>query len=266
MKIVRHCKEGLPDLVSGTLLGVDVDGVLEISNCFPQVIDGEYIKDERFVLDMIQAFAKVNCVASNVGWYQAAYLSEYLTFDFISDQYNYQTQIPASVCIVYDPYTTEKGRLPIKAMRLTASFMELYTNVKMNAKTFQKFNIKSSNIFEELPVKVKTSALAQAFVYEMNVDKVIPSSAERLNTSNGALIEKLIEVVSGSSGCIDDYSNEQEKYRAYQASLSRQKLELSKRIDAINEENERRKRNGRELLPLPVRFYFTNYSLTTIIL
>ena len=39
LKIVTHCCESAPALVSGQLLGIDVDGVLEITNCFPSAAD-----------------------------------------------------------------------------------------------------------------------------------------------------------------------------------------------------------------------------------
>lgn len=35
MKIIKHCKEFSPALVTGQLLGLDVGSVLEVTNCFP---------------------------------------------------------------------------------------------------------------------------------------------------------------------------------------------------------------------------------------
>lgn len=35
LKIIKHCKENLPSLVTGQLLGLDFDGKLEVTNCFP---------------------------------------------------------------------------------------------------------------------------------------------------------------------------------------------------------------------------------------
>jgi hypothetical protein len=36
MKMLQHCTSSLPTLVTGALLGLDVDGVLQVTNCFPQ--------------------------------------------------------------------------------------------------------------------------------------------------------------------------------------------------------------------------------------
>ena len=35
LKIVKHCKEGFPTLVTGQLLGLDVGQTLEVTDCFP---------------------------------------------------------------------------------------------------------------------------------------------------------------------------------------------------------------------------------------
>ena len=35
LKIIKHCKDLFPSTGTGQLLGVDVQGTLEISNCFP---------------------------------------------------------------------------------------------------------------------------------------------------------------------------------------------------------------------------------------
>jgi hypothetical protein len=35
LKIIKHCEEFAPALVTGQLLGLDVGGVLEVTNCFP---------------------------------------------------------------------------------------------------------------------------------------------------------------------------------------------------------------------------------------
>ena len=35
LKIVKHCKEGFPTLVTGQLLGLDSGQILEVTDCFP---------------------------------------------------------------------------------------------------------------------------------------------------------------------------------------------------------------------------------------
>jgi len=50
LKIVKHCKEHLPQLVTGQLLGLDYGGTLEVTNCFPFPSSTEGA-DEEFAED-----------------------------------------------------------------------------------------------------------------------------------------------------------------------------------------------------------------------
>jgi translation initiation factor 3 subunit H len=59
LKIVKHCKEALPQLASGKLLGLEHDGLVEVTNCFPMPVASEDGKEEdqagtfRFVLAVV---------------------------------------------------------------------------------------------------------------------------------------------------------------------------------------------------------------------
>lgn len=43
LKIIKHCKEFSPALVTGQLLGLDVGSVLEVTNCFPFPVSNFHI-------------------------------------------------------------------------------------------------------------------------------------------------------------------------------------------------------------------------------
>ena len=45
LKIVKHCKEALPAVVSGKLLGLEFDGKVEVTNCFAMPTAGEESDD-----------------------------------------------------------------------------------------------------------------------------------------------------------------------------------------------------------------------------
>jgi translation initiation factor 3 subunit H len=40
LKIVKHCTECQPSLVTGQLLGLDIGATLEVTNCFPFPVRG----------------------------------------------------------------------------------------------------------------------------------------------------------------------------------------------------------------------------------
>jgi hypothetical protein len=41
LKIIKHCRESYPNDVTGQLLGLDDQGTLEVTNCFPFPSDGD---------------------------------------------------------------------------------------------------------------------------------------------------------------------------------------------------------------------------------
>ena len=51
LKIVKHCKEHLPQLVTGQLLGLDFGCTLEVTNCFPFPSSTEGAEDAELAED-----------------------------------------------------------------------------------------------------------------------------------------------------------------------------------------------------------------------
>lgn len=68
----------------------------------------------------------VNVDNNTVGWYQSTYLGSFINDALIETQFNYQENIPQSVCIIYDPLRTAQGQLSLRAVRLTERFLKMY--------------------------------------------------------------------------------------------------------------------------------------------
>ncbi|KAK1281889.1 Eukaryotic translation initiation factor 3 subunit H [Acorus calamus] len=79
LKIIKHCKEFSPALVTGQLLGLDVGSVLEVTNCFPFPIreeDEELEADgANYQLEMMRCLREVNVDNNTVGWLREKNLS-----------------------------------------------------------------------------------------------------------------------------------------------------------------------------------------------
>ena len=106
LKIIKHCKEFSPALVTGQLLGLDVGSVLELTNCFPFPVTTKSLPNSRLIdlfnffwfliffflfflihkkireedeeneaeganyqLDMMKCLREVNVDNNTVGWY-----------------------------------------------------------------------------------------------------------------------------------------------------------------------------------------------------
>merc|ERR1712216_1059426 len=226
LKIVKHCKEYLPQLVTGQLLGLDFDNTLEVTNCFPFPTratdgDGEEYDDSEgadYQIDMMRSLCDVNVDNNTVGWYQSTYLGSHITENLIATQYNYQESIPKCVCLIFDPLKTAQGNLALKAVRLTDAFLALYKGGEFTLDSILKSGVCAEDIFEELPIQVRNSNLIKAFLLQMeDTPKRPPADVEAGITSN-PFLEKNLECLIDS---IEDLAQESARFQYYQRASGR---------------------------------------------
>ena len=87
MKIVKHCTEQSPALVTGQLLGLDIGATLEVTDCFPfpnaqtrataeaDLADADALDEgANYQLEMMRCLREINVDNNTVGWYQSTYL------------------------------------------------------------------------------------------------------------------------------------------------------------------------------------------------
>lgn len=241
LKIIKHCQESLPAMVTGSLLGLMVDdGCLEITHAFsfPEPLDenkGDVVKtadeaanvdDEaaaldghEFQLEMMKMLREVNVDNNCVGWYQSMYLGTHSTSSLLENQLSYQTDLsPNAVVILYDPMQTAHGNLVLKCYRLTEEAVHLRTTGKNNF-------INPKNIFQEVPVTLNNPGLVRALLRDMGDGLHGPYDREgsgadttfdRLDLSTNPYLEKHLEFLSS---WVDDLAAEQYKFQHYTRSL-----------------------------------------------
>jgi len=241
LKIIKHCKENVPEIVTGQLLGLDIDERLEITNSFPILEDSE--ENEPYQLEMMRHLRKVNCDNNAVGWYQSAFLGSFLSQSVVKAQYDYQLKIPNSVVVVYDPFRTTGGKLSLKAFRLTLKFMRLYKKSDFSHEAFTKAHCDSHDLFEEVPIQVHNSHFVHGFLYELRESKQMSCHYDRLRVSPYSFLQKNLDMLAGS---IEEYAAEQGKYQFQQRQLARERQALLAKRQALNE-----KRRQLQQDPLP---------------
>ena len=110
LKLVRHCNESMPTMVAGSLLGLDVNGILEVTYAYPfpaaksdgdngtrdsSVTDSsgkvDDIDGNDYQMEMMKMLREFNVDNNCVGWYQSMYLGTMFTADVIACQYSYQS-------------------------------------------------------------------------------------------------------------------------------------------------------------------------------
>jgi translation initiation factor 3 subunit H len=240
LKIVKHCHESLPSMVTGSLLGLAVEnGVLEITHAFPLPSESKThsgpndpddeaagLEGHEFQLEMMRMLREVNVDNNCVGWYQSMYLGVYSTSSLLDTQLNYQTELsPNAVVILYDPMQTSHGNLVLKCFRLTDECIRI-------REEDENIFIDSKNIFEEIPVKLTNPGLVQALLLDVAegayvdpmtgesglYDAALDTTFDRLDLSTNPYLEKHLEFMSG---WVDDLAAEQHKFQYYSRQLAR---------------------------------------------
>ncbi len=182
LKIVKHCQESLPNLVAGTLLGLDVQGgILEITHAFPNpepskannntssetdndatnaAAASSQVDGVDYSLEMLKMLREVNVDNNCVGFYQSISLGTFNTAKLVEEQFTYQadvTDLQVAVLFLFDPIQTTRGNLVLKCLRLTDEAVEMIQNG-------QNSFLDPKNIFEELPVTIKNPSLVKALL------------------------------------------------------------------------------------------------------
>lgn len=250
MRIIKHATNSLPTMVAGSLLGLDVDGVLEITYSFPFPLP-KSDKDEdadddidgaEYQIEMMKMLRDVNIDNNCVGWYQSMYMGTIATSDVVTYQYSYQSSEELSrnsVLIMYDPILSKKGDLTLKAFRLNEKYMELRKN-KTNA------FIKPKDILEELPLRIRSTDYSTAFVrcvrdsHENELDcQFEPLSMNNFETRT----EKHVELISS---LVEDLINEQQKTLGYVKSTNKLRQEHMRWLAKRLQENKELKEAGEQ--------------------
>ena len=148
MKIVKHCSSAFPTIATGSIVGMDNNGVLEITNAFPfptiDVSSSDSHQDASSLAaaaprakaniayqnEMIRHLKEVNVDANNVGWYTSATMGNFINLNFIENQYHYQRDNDKTVVLVHDVSRSSQGTLSLRAFRLSAEFMAAYKEGK----------------------------------------------------------------------------------------------------------------------------------------
>ncbi|KAJ2001360.1 hypothetical protein GGI04_003586 [Coemansia thaxteri] len=171
LKIVKHARESYPTPVNGQLLGLEIGGVLEVTNAF--AVPTQPGSDEdmtQYQVEMIQSLREVNVDSSSVGWYQSTRLGDFLQQPLLDVQASYQASAgAASVVLIHDTAKSEhSGNLSLRAFRLTPTYLDLIRRGSgFTTRDVAAHGLTYANILEEVPVHVAASALGRALVAEL---------------------------------------------------------------------------------------------------
>lgn len=253
LRIVKHCTDNSNTMVAGNLLGLDIDGRLEVtySFAFPQSkADNEPsepfddLDGQIYQMEMMTKLRDVNIDNNCVGWYQSMTMGTIFNLDVVNYQYSYQSAEDLSensIVIFYDSALSRKGDMVLKAFRLSEKFMEL-----KRSKITQL--LRPSEILEELPLTIRTTGYMSAYLrcLQDTHAKEIDCDFDPLNMANtDSFLEKHVETMGN---WLDDALTQQAAFQTHAKNNSKLRQEQMRWLTRRLEDNmEKRDQGEREL-------------------
>jgi len=221
LQIMKHCRQHAPERVTGMLLGLDVQDVLQVTHCFGYMQKGsdEYDRGqddgEQYQIDMLRRLREVNVDSNTVGWYQTTHLGQFFSDTVIETMFQYQEQIPHSILLVYDPLQSAIGKCAFKAIQLSQDFMKKYTEWRRDSNRTALNDFSSGDMFVEIPISINSPVIVEAFLLDWALQDPITtmSQLDILDVENQAFTEKNVELLSRS---LQDLADEQQKIQNYE--------------------------------------------------
>ncbi|KAL4809664.1 hypothetical protein BDV18DRAFT_83396 [Aspergillus unguis] len=267
MKIIKHCSQTFPTTATGSIVGMDVGGVLEITNSFPfpvvEVPPESHFDNAApnpaaaaprakantvYQAEMIRMLREVNVDANNVGWYTSANMGNFVNMNVIENQFFYQKEMnERTVALVHDPSRSSQGSLSLRAFRLSPKFMAAFKDNKFTSDELQKSNLKYQDILVELPVEIHNSHLITSFLHQLQNQAQtpptdLPASLATLESSTFAKQPILAPNFDNLSLSIDPFlekncdllldsiethHTETSNFQYYQRSLAREQAKIT---------------------------------------
>jgi len=265
-KIIKHSSESHSS-AHGLLLGLDLDGTLEVANSFPLPHtsgDDEEKSSKttsRYQTQMLRALKEVRADDSVVGFYQSTTMGAFFSQNLVNTQAVHQEKLRhGGVVVVHDVSQSNRGNASFRAFKLSKKFLEAYRKTPFNSKSMTNHKLTFTSILEEIPLKIRANPLLSAFVSTLSERRPTslaqPLPSEVYNTSlspsystldlgNPTLTKNLENVVEA----IDNYKTEEGNLAYHIRQIAREKARAEAYSAKRREENANRVAQG--LAPLP---------------
>ncbi|XP_063236645.1 eukaryotic translation initiation factor 3 subunit H [Bacillus rossius redtenbacheri] len=250
MKMVKHSHEeavGNMEVAQGALLGLVVEGCLEITNCFPfPKHNDDTMDEEEYQLAMMRRLRRVNVDHFHVGWYQSADVGNFLSLPLLESQYHYQTSIEESVVVIYDTQKTARGFLALKAYRLTPQAIAMYKESDFTPEALRTLKVGYETLFAEVPVAVRNSQLTGILLSELG--ELVPEEqgARFLDLGTASVLEAQLRSLMER---VDELNQEAIKFNRHQQQVVRQQQDKHRYLMKRAQENAARLAKDEPPLP-----------------
>ncbi|CAO1637147.1 unnamed protein product [Parajaminaea phylloscopi] len=215
-KLVKHSRDSHPHTATGLLLGLDLEGALEVTNLFglprSSLRADDHDNDSRttsgaqpaasaaskHITTTLSLLSSVNADANPVGIYISSFLGFGSTFTSqalealkvvgkLMDKEGSTTGkkgdgLERAVVLVHDLAQSAQGNTVVKAYRLSADFVAAVKTNDFTAKGLIDHRLTFASIFHELPLSLHNTALLDAFISTLStpqapLESILPASS-----------------------------------------------------------------------------------------
>jgi len=243
-KIVKHGQESNGS-VTGLLVGIDLNGTLEVSNCFAlpggAIADGDEERQSRgarYQAAMLRALNDIQRDDQAVGFYQTCRFGSFLNSGFVELATRYSQLRHGGIAVIHDVTQSRRGHAHLRAYRLSAGFKEVYKKGRFTSEQLGESGLTISRMVEEVPMVVRTSPLLERVLGGMK-----QGGYEVTEMAGGeGVVEEIVERV-------EMYRNEEQNVGYVTRQIARERGRAEAYVQKRKEENALRVSQG--LAPLP---------------
>merc|ERR1712123_150278 len=194
------------------------------------------------------------CDHLQVGWFTSSLHSEMFNKTFLSALLSFQMSLAESIVLVYDPLKTAQGMLSFRAFRITQRYLDLikyepdsceYPDPTLEE--IRRSKILSKDIFEEIPVTLRTSHLANMLIFDLEERNPINAKKTVLEPATSASLERHMKLLDK---LVDEVANDSNRFNQYQKMMTKNNQQRQNWITKRKADNDQRRQNGQEELPV----------------
>ncbi|KAK6018636.1 eukaryotic translation initiation factor 3 subunit H family protein [Ostertagia ostertagi] len=149
-----------------------------------------------------------------VGFYQAHPFGACFSQDLVDSMFDYQSNGPDGVVIIYDPVKTRQGQLCLRAYRLSVPALELCAKNDWSPDAVKAANLTYQTMFEELPIVIKSSHLVNVMMAELSLapTRIADRFSTHLELGSRRSLEKSVRAMMAN---IDELNKSISAYGKY---------------------------------------------------
>lgn len=256
LRIIRHChgysNEVPMDICSGVLQGMINGSVLEVTDCFATPVETteeeETDDSDEYSEQMLRLVREVNSDHVQVGWYVSTLERSPFNKTMLETQFQYQRTLSHehSILLIYNPLETMQGRLSLEAYRLSAKAMEVMNEGSFTEKSLHDHKISWSSMFEQVPLELHRSTLANSLLLELSSSGAIQQPHDFLTVGGGSQLESCMRLTMDT---VDEATQDINRYTQYIKQQQRQQQQIAAYKMRRGQENAARQQRGEPPLP-----------------